>query len=59
LGYEGNAGRTVVSLFLQTVDIGLTSGDEGWGTIRAGSGTTDPDHDLHALRHREGMGKPA
>jgi hypothetical protein len=32
-----------------------------WGEagLRARSGTTDPDRDLHALRDREGMGKPA
>jgi hypothetical protein len=49
---EGNQSRTE---FLQNIDIGLTSQKCPSGTISADQSF---DRSLHALRHREGMGKP-
>ncbi len=44
--------------FLQTVYIHLTSAEWWWGRIR-GRSEENSDRELHALRHREGMGKSA
>jgi hypothetical protein len=57
--------RRIASEFLQILDMGLTNRrvilSEDEGEIRNGRVLIVPIHviDLHALRHREGMGKRA